>query len=70
MWNNSFKNSEGVELRGKFRLPCLAPLGHLTADKREIKDSLKLPSATSFICKPLSSSPIPHHKQLIQIEAK
>jgi hypothetical protein len=26
----------------------------LTADKREIKDFLKLPSATSFICKPLS----------------
>jgi len=39
-------------------LPCLAPLGHLTADKREIKDFPKLPSclrathrqaATSFI---------------------
>ena len=34
-------------------LPCLASLGHLTADKREIKDFLKLPLATSFICKPL-----------------
>jgi len=33
--------------------PCLASLGHLTADKREIKDCPKLPSATSFIRKPL-----------------
>jgi hypothetical protein len=28
-------------------------LHHLTADKREIKDFPKLPSATSFIRKPL-----------------
>ena len=34
-------------------LPCLASLGHLTADKREIKDFPKLPSATSFIRKTL-----------------
>jgi hypothetical protein len=34
-------------------VPCLASLGHLTADKREIKDSPKLPLATSFIRKPL-----------------
>jgi len=34
--------------------PCLASLGHLTADKREIKDFLKLPSATFFIRKTLS----------------
>ncbi len=32
--------------------PC--PLGHITADKREIKDFPKLPSATSFIRKTLS----------------
>jgi hypothetical protein len=31
--------------------PC--PSGHITADKREIKDFPKLPSATPFICKPL-----------------
>ena len=31
--------------------PC--PLGHITADKREIKDFPKLPSATSFIRKTL-----------------
>ena len=43
------KSSEGAELCGKLRLPCLASLGHLTADKREIKDFPKLPSATSFI---------------------
>ena len=36
-------------------LPCLAPLGHLTADKREIKDFPKLPSATSFIREALSA---------------
>lgn len=30
-------------------VPCLAPLGHLTADKRLCYDSPKLPSATSFI---------------------
>jgi len=29
------------------------PLGHITADKREIRDFLKLPSATSFIRKTL-----------------
>ncbi|MFH1774020.1 MAG: hypothetical protein ABH874_03575 [Methanobacteriota archaeon] len=29
------------------------PSGHITADKREIKDFTKLPSATSFIRKPL-----------------
>jgi len=34
-------------------LPCLASLGHLTADKREIKDFPKLPSATSSIRKTL-----------------
>jgi len=33
--------------------PCLALLGHLTADKREIKDFPKLSTATSFIRKPL-----------------
>jgi len=31
--------------------PC--PSGHITADKREIKVFPKLPSATSFIRKPL-----------------
>ena len=31
--------------------PC--PSGHITADKREIKDFPKLPSATSFIRKTL-----------------
>jgi len=29
-------------------LPCLAPLRHLTADKKEIKDFPKLPSANFF----------------------
>ncbi|HAW50476.1 TPA: hypothetical protein DCX16_05975, partial [bacterium] len=29
------------------------PLGHITADKMEIKDFPNLPSATSFIRKPL-----------------
>jgi len=32
--------------------PC--PSGHITADKREIKDFPKLPSATSFIRRTLS----------------
>jgi hypothetical protein len=35
---------------------CLAPLGHVTADKREIKDFPKLPLATSFIRETLSES--------------
>ena len=35
-------------------LPCLAPLGHLTADKRLRYASPKLPSATSFIRDTLS----------------
>jgi hypothetical protein len=36
--------------------PC--PLGHITADKREIKDFPKLPLATSFICKLLYAMPV------------
>jgi len=32
---------------------CFALLVHLTAYKWEIKDFLKLPSATSFICRTL-----------------
>ena len=32
--------------------PC--PSGHITADKREIKDFAKLPSVTPFIPQPLS----------------
>ena len=32
--------------------PC--PSGHITTDKRKIKDSPKLPSAISFICETLS----------------
>ena len=28
----------------------LCPSGHITADKREIKDFPKLPTATPFIC--------------------
>ena len=35
---------------------CLAPLGHVTADKGEIKDFPKLPLATSFIRETLSES--------------
>jgi len=35
--------------------PC--PLGHITADKREIKDFPKLPLATSFIRKTLYAIP-------------
>jgi len=37
--------------------PC--PLGHITADKREIKDLPKLLSATSFMLEPLSA----HYRQ-------
>ena len=35
------------------------PSDHITADKREIKDFPKLPSATSFIRKTLSEMPEP-----------
>ena len=34
--------------------PC--PSGHIIADKKEIRDFPKLPSATSFIRKPLYES--------------
>ena len=34
--------------------PC--PSGHITVDKKEIRDFPKLPSATSFIRKPLYAS--------------
>jgi len=33
--------------------PQLCSLGHIIADKKEIRDFPKLPSATSFIRKPL-----------------
>jgi len=36
--------------------PC--PSGHITADKREIKDFPKLPLATSFIRKTLDGIPV------------
>jgi len=47
------KNGFGAE---RFVASLLASLtlGHITADKREIKDFPKLPSATSFIRKTLS----------------
>lgn len=35
-------------------LPRLASLGHITADKREIKNFPKLPTATSFIRRTLA----------------
>ena len=50
--NNIFS---GLEHSAATPLPCLALLGHSTADKREIKDFPKLPSATSFIPKTLSA---------------
>jgi hypothetical protein len=42
---------------GSLRLPCLAPPGHITTDKREIKDFPKLPSATFLIRKMLYAVP-------------
>ena len=39
-------------MQGSFREKDRVQL-HITADKREIKDFPKLPSATSFICKTL-----------------
>ncbi|RLG30270.1 hypothetical protein DRN97_10780 [Methanosarcinales archaeon] len=47
-----------ISLRPTLRhfVPCLAPLGHLTADKREIKDFPKLPAATSFIRRKLGET--------------
>ena len=41
--------------------PC--PSGHITADKREIKYSPQLPSATSFIRKTLYEIPTPVFKK-------
>ena len=43
----------GVRNSAVVSQPC--PSGHITADKREIKDFPKLPSATSFIRKTLSA---------------
>ena len=40
--------------------PC--PSGHITADKSEIKDFPRLPSATSFIRKTLYEIPNPAFK--------
>jgi len=47
--------NEGAELCGKVRLPRLASLCHLTADKRLRCASPKLLSVTSFIRKMLSA---------------
>jgi len=47
---NSFRHDSAV---ANAPLPSLRS-GHLTADKREIRDFPKLPLATSFIRKPLS----------------
>jgi len=44
------------------KLSEFCPSGRLTADKREIKDFPKLPSATSFIRKPLYKIPNPAFK--------
>ena len=41
----------GIQNSAVASQPC--PSGHITADKREIKDFPKLPSATSFIRKTL-----------------
>jgi hypothetical protein len=46
------KSFGGVRNSAVASQPC--PSGHITADKREIKDFPKLPSATSFIRKTLS----------------
>ena len=45
------KINGGVRSSAVASQPC--PSGHITADKREIKDFPKLPSATSFIRKTL-----------------
>jgi len=44
---NKNKNLGGVRNSAVASQPC--PSGHITADKGEIKDFTKLPSATSFI---------------------
>jgi len=46
-----FKDFGGVRNSAVASQP--RPSGHITADKREIKDFPKLPSATSFIRKTL-----------------
>ena len=46
--------------------PC--PLGHITADKREIKDFPKLPSATSFIRKTLGEIGRWLKKKILKVE--
>ena len=48
---NLIKEIGGVRNSAVASQPC--PSGHITADKREIKDFPKLPSATSFIRKTL-----------------
>jgi len=53
----SKESSGGVRNSAVASQPC--PSGHITADKREIKDFPKLPSATSFIRKTLSEMPKP-----------
>jgi len=40
---------------------------HLTADKKEIKDFPKLPSATSFIRKPLSEMSSPAYSRRLYL---
>jgi len=52
-----FKDFGGVRNSAVASQP--RPSGHITADKREIKDFPKLPSATSFIRKTLYEIPNP-----------
>jgi hypothetical protein len=48
--NGTLKEEVSENRQAKRCAPSgLAPVGRLTADKREIKDFPKLPSATSFI---------------------
>ena len=47
-------NYDGVWNSAVASQPC--PSGHIIADKKEIRDFPKLPSATSFIRKPLYAS--------------
>jgi len=51
---NGIEKFIGVRNSAVASQPC--PSGHITADKREIKDFPKLPSATSFIRKTLWAS--------------
>ena len=54
----------GVRNSASLRSLSRIRLGQITADKREIKDFLKLPSATSFIRKTLYEIACQQHKEV------